>query len=65
MKPTVPPGETLCSPQGNTSFHPLKQNLYRRLLSFDYPFNVIQLIQRFERCQVVDIEIQYFVAYLA
>ena len=33
--------------------------------SFDYPFNVIQLIQRFERLQVVDIEIQYFVAYLA
>ena len=46
-------------------FHSLKPDLRRRLLSFDYPLDVIQLVQRFERCQVVHIQVQYLVAYLA
>ena len=34
-------------------------------LPFQYPFNVVQLVERLQRSEVVDIEVQNFIAYLA
>ena len=36
-----------------------------RLLPFYYPLDVIQLVQRFKRRQVIYVQIQYLITYLA
>ena len=37
----------------------------QKSLPFHYPLNIIQLVQRLQRRQVIHIQIQYLIAYLA
>lgn len=37
----------------------------QKSLPFHYPLNIIQLVQRLQRRQIIHIQIQYLIAYLA
>ena len=41
------------------------KSIPHRLLPFYYPLDVIQLVQRFKRRQVIYVQIQYLIPYLA